>query len=164
MTVSENFMEWVYEIERERQGEKVSFVKFDNQNSQKNSKKRKVGFIAVDEETGKIAKSFCNPSDDYNPLIGRAIAYARLRGIEIPPMEKPLTVEECVGKVVTINKVEYYVTPISQGRWRIGKYLPDKFLCIRISKPYIIKDFSCFTINANIKVDSCREISLKEMD
>ena len=111
MAVSKNFMEWVYEIERGLQYDKVSFVKFDNLNDKKNGKKRKTGFVAVDEKTGKIAKSFCNPSDMYNPFIGRAIAYARLRGIEIPPMETyPL--KKCIGKTVRYKNALYYVTSV----------------------------------------------------
>lgn len=161
MEYSKKFTDWVTKIGTKILRDDVSFREFDNKNPK--SKKRRRGFVVIDEKTGKIAKSFCNPSDQFFTEIGWAIAYARLRGIEIPPLEKSLTIKECVGKVVTINRTEFYVSPISQGCIKNERYLPIKFLCIRIVKPYIMTNFSCFPINADTEVDSYREITVKSV-
>ena len=40
--------------------------------------------VCADLKTGKSGVARCHPEDTYNPIVGRAIAYARCRGYEIP--------------------------------------------------------------------------------
>lgn len=50
--------------------------------------------VCVDLETGKSGVARCHPEDIFNPIIGRAIAYARCRGYEIPKWTTYKTMEE----------------------------------------------------------------------
>ena len=109
MAMSKKFLKWVDEMEQVYLRDDVSFSKFDNEKV--NSKRRKRGYIAIDKKTGKITRSFCNPSDRFEAVIGRAIAYARLRHIEIPPIET-YNVKDCIGKIVKYANETYYITPI----------------------------------------------------
>lgn len=40
--------------------------------------------VCADLKTGKSGVARCHPEDTYNPIVGRAIAYARCRGYAIP--------------------------------------------------------------------------------
>ena len=40
--------------------------------------------FCFDNHTGKVGVARCNPSDNFNLDIGKAIAYARCRGYEVP--------------------------------------------------------------------------------
>lgn len=40
--------------------------------------------FCFDNHTGKIGVARCNPSDNFNLDVGKAIAYARCRGYEVP--------------------------------------------------------------------------------
>lgn len=42
--------------------------------------------ICGDDKTGKCAMARCHPNDNYNYSYGKAIAYARCRGYEIPKL------------------------------------------------------------------------------
>ena len=109
MIISKAFIEWTERMEQQYLRDTVSFSRFDNESFRNDKRKR--GYIAIDKRTGKTARSFCNPSDNFDPVFGRAIAYARLRGITIPSMEV-LLLKNCFGKTVRYKGKLYYVTPV----------------------------------------------------
>lgn len=109
MIISKAFIEWAERMEQQYLRDTVSFDKYDN--DKVGSKKRKRGYVVIDKKTGKTAKSCCYPNDRFDPLFGRAIAYARLRGITIPPMEVYL-LKDCFGKTVRYKGKLYYVTSV----------------------------------------------------
>jgi hypothetical protein len=126
MIISKRFIEWVDEMAGLYQSDYVSFDRFDN--GKIGSKKRKRGYVAIDKRTGKTAKSNCNPNECFDATFGRAIAYARLRGIEIPPMEVYL-VKDCFGKTVKYKGTLYYVTSVL-AYCGVSK----EFYCLRFGK------------------------------
>ena len=104
MIISKAFIEWADRMESQHQSDYVSFDRFDN--GKVGSKNRKRGYVVIDKRTGKTAKSNCNPNECFDPVFGRAIAYARLRGINIPPMEVYL-LKDCFGKTVKYKGTLY---------------------------------------------------------
>ena len=110
MAVSRNFMEWVGITKAAyRRDFYVTFNIFDNERV---DKKVKRGVVAVDKRTGKTAISRCSYGDTFNSDIGKAIAYARLRGLTVPPLES-YKIRECVGKYIKFKNIIYYVTPVT---------------------------------------------------
>ena len=109
MAVSKAFNNWVDAITLRAGRENVSFSRFDNEKV--GTKRRKRGYIAIDKFTGKTAKSYCHPNDAFVTDYGRAIAYARLRGIEIPPIET-YKVKDCIGKTVKCKGRIYYISSV----------------------------------------------------
>lgn len=133
MAMSKKFLAWVDEMEKVYLRDYVSFSKFDNEKV--GTKRRKRGYIAIDKKTGKVARSFCNPSDCFEAVIGRAIAYAKLRHIEIPPMEI-YKVKDCIGKTVKYGDDTFYITPILAYCGTIKAYYCLRF-CDKSSIPTV---------------------------
>lgn len=70
--------------------------------------------IVLDAKTGKTGMARCNPKDKFNFETGLAIAYARLRNIEIPKVEE----EPNFGRVKN-NKMYFSVEIVNgKGDWR----------------------------------------------
>jgi hypothetical protein len=126
MIISKRFIEWADKMTGLYQSDYVSFDRFDN--GKIGSKKRKRGYVVIDKRTGKTAKSNCNPNERFEPVFGRAIAYARLRGIEIPPMEVYL-LKDCLGKTVKYKGTLYHVTSVL-AYCGVSK----EFYCLRFEK------------------------------
>lgn len=127
MIISKTFIEWADRMENQSSHDAtVSFDRYDN--NKVGSKRRKRGYVAIDKRTGKTAKSCCNPNERFDHVFGRAIAYARLRGINIPPMEAYL-VKDCFGKTVKYKGMLYYVTSVL-AYCGVSK----EFYCLRFRK------------------------------
>lgn len=126
MIISKEFIEWANRMESQYLRDTVSFDKYDN--DKVGIKKRKRGYVVIDKRTGKTAKSCCNPNERFDPVFGRAIAYARLRGITIPPMEVFL-LKDCFGKTVKYKGTLYYVTSVL-AYCGVSK----EFYCLRFGK------------------------------
>lgn len=62
----------------------------------------------VDLRTGKSGLARCRPSDAYNSIVGKAVAYARCRGYDIPEWTIYKTMEEMTnGEKFRFNEKIY---------------------------------------------------------
>ena len=61
--------------------------------------------ICYDKRTNKTGVARCHPEDEFKPYIGRAIAYARCKGYEVPRQKTYKTLEEMKNGEVFCSKV-----------------------------------------------------------
>ena len=71
--------------------------------------------IVVDKKNGKVGIARCHPDDEFNTRIGLAIAYARVRGIDIPNVGEWVATKNLKnGDVIHVpingkNTLAYYI-------------------------------------------------------
>ena len=73
---NKGFFDWVAEM--------VMRIDYERFNTYRPSTGDTNIVICFDNHTGKVGVARCNPSDNFNLDIGKAIAYARCRGYEVP--------------------------------------------------------------------------------
>ena len=85
--------------------------------------------IIIDKKTGKIGTARCREGDKFSPTIGAAIAWARLKGEEIPVEYKTTRLKTLkVGdKFIIANNKDFKETYTFIGRYNLESI--DKCFC-----------------------------------
>lgn len=74
-----NFYKWVAEM--------ITHIDYKRFNTYQPDQNDTNIVFCFDNHTGKVGVARCNPSDNFNLDIGKAIAYARCKGYEVPKVE-----------------------------------------------------------------------------
>ena len=137
-----NFKEWVAEMVV-----RIDYKRFNTYRPANNDTNI---VFCFDNRTGKVGVARCNPSDNFNLDVGKAIAYARCKGLEIP-------------KQGTYKKL----SEMKNGDIFLSKY-NDKLLFVgKCVDYYEVKVYAVQNLSSNLKTlfimtDSGKEFEMVE--
>lgn len=112
------FNEWVERMIRKAKNEQLS--------NDCEMRTVKDVIICVDRNRN-VGIAKCHPDDEFNPLIGRAIAYARCKGIEVPKVTNCKRLSEMVNGDTFKMKISGYYYRY------IGKDEFNRYVCRNIT-------------------------------